>query len=146
MSTPPPAPAADPDLLAHATTALDVLRLTGVHGDGPPARSDLDAFHAHTAALYGLLDSSVAACRPTDPATAGHLHAARIRLWQAADQFHLAYHARPAAPAAPPPTPAHPEGRTVLTICQRHQWCTAQVRRIATPADLRSPSPGLPTP
>ncbi|MEY9961010.1 DUF6238 family protein [Streptacidiphilus sp. MAP5-52] len=146
MSTPPPAPAADPDLLAHATTVLDVLRLTRAPGGGPPARRELDAFHAHTVALYGLLDSSASACQLTDPKTARHLHAARILLWQAADQLHLAYHSRSAAPATPPPARPHPEGRTVLTICQRHQLCTAGVRRIATPADLRSPFPDTPTP
>lgn len=141
MSTTPPTSQADPDLLPYATTALDVLRLTSLHA-APPERGDLDAFHAHTVALYGLLDSHVGACRPADPATAGHLHAARVRLWQAADQLHLAYHSRPPASAPAPPRCPHPEGRTTPTVCQRHLACTARVRKITTPADLRAPNPG----
>lgn len=142
MSTTSPTAGADPDLLPYATTALDVLRLTSLHDDAPPGRPDLDAFHAHTVALYGLIDSHATACRLADPAAAGHLHAARVRLWQAADQLHMAYHQRPADGTCPTPRQSHPEGRTAPTVCQRHQHCTAQVRKIATPADLRTPHPG----
>ena len=138
----------DPDLLQYATAALDVHHHTALPEDPEPAdRSELDALHAHTTAMYELLDTHTRTARETHPVQGDHLHAARTRLWQAAEHIHDAYHAAP-LPGGRIPTPEEcaarlPQGAPALTICQRHTSTAAPVRRQTTPTDLRTALPGL---
>ena len=133
----------DPDLLHVATAALDVHHHTALPEPAEAVdRVELDALHAHTTALYELLDTHTGATRGANPVGADHLHAARTRLWQAAEHLHDAFHTAP-RPDGTAPTPEqcaarHPEGAPRLSICRRHLATAVRVRRSTTPADLRA--------
>lgn len=132
-------------LLRFATAAVDVHHHTSLPDHAPASRSELDALHAHHAALFALVDTHHTATRGVFAAEADHLHAARIRVWQTCDSLHDAFHRAPRADGRLPTREAcalrHPEGTPDLTICQRHAHASARVRRIATPSELR----GTPT-
>ncbi|UKY49848.1 DUF6238 family protein [Streptomyces inhibens] len=144
-----PLPDLAEDFVPFATAALDFHRAINLPA-GPVAahRTELDALHAHLTALYGLLDAHTSRTTPVAEAEGDHLRACRIRLWQAAEHLHDAYH------AAPHPGTGRlltreacrarlPEGAPELTVCQRHLATSAQVRLDHTPADLRAPFTGL---
>ncbi|MET8623743.1 DUF6238 family protein [Kitasatospora sp. NPDC004669] len=136
-----------PDLLRFATSAVQVHHHTSIPDDQATSRVELDALHAHTTALYALLDSRTDATRPIAERAGDHLHAARIRLWQAAEHLHDAYHAAPRADGRLPTREACalrlPEGAPEMTICQRHLATSVRVRHITTPTDLRASFTGL---
>lgn len=146
-SDPPPEPA--DNFVPFATAALDFHRSLNLPAAQTPAsRTDLDALHAHLTALYRLLDSHTARTRPVAPIEGGHLRSARIRLWQAADHLHDAFHTAPHTPDGKLPSRQAcrarlPEGAPGLTICRRHLSTAARVRRDHTPADLQAPITGL---
>ncbi|WP_042366793.1 DUF6238 family protein [Streptacidiphilus neutrinimicus] len=138
----------DPILLHHATAALDVHHHTALPEiPGMADRVELDALHAHVTSLYELLDTHTKGTRRILPAEGDSLHAATIRLWQSAEHLHDAYHAAAredgTLPTAEECAARRPEGAPRLTICQRHLSTAARVRRQTTPADLRTPVPGL---
>ncbi|MFD5320038.1 DUF6238 family protein [Streptomyces sp. NPDC127098] len=144
-----PAPPSEPAARLRAATA-DIrhhTRQTATHA-GPAGRRELDALHAHLAALHQLLDQLLARTLPETPAEAAHLQAARIRLWQAAAHTHDAFHTAPPTVTGQPPGEDCPQRGTdvsvgaLLTICQRHLASGATVRRQTTPADLHSPLHG----
>lgn len=144
--TPSPTPQ---DFVPFATAALDFHRALNIPG-GPlvTTRAELDALHAHLVALHGLLDAHTVRTGQVVPAEGDHLHAARTRIWQAADHVHAAYHAAPRPDSGEVPDreacqTGLPEGAPELTICQRHQRTAYLVRRRTTPADLYSPFTGL---
>ncbi|CDR10566.1 DUF6238 family protein [Streptomyces iranensis] len=137
------------DFVPFATAALDFHRAINMPVKPLAAgRAELDSLHAHLVALYGLLDAHTARTTPVAGVEGNHLRACRIRLWQAADHLHTAFH------TAPRPDTGHlpsreacrtrlPEGTPDLTVCQRHLATSARVRRDHTPADLRDPFTGL---
>jgi len=136
-----------PDLLRLATSALDVHHYTSRPEQDPASRAELDAIHAHACALYALLDSHTATTRPQVQAEGDQLHAARIRLWQATEHLHAAYHAAPREDGRLPTREACAarlaEGAPDLTVCQRHVATSVRVRRTTTPTDLRADFTGL---
>jgi hypothetical protein len=138
----------DPALLHYATAALDVHHHTALPEiPGMADRVELDALHAHTTALYELLDTHTNGTRRILPVEGDHLHATRTRLWQAAEHLHDAYHSAVREDGSLP-TPEEcavrrPEGAPRLTICQRHISTAARVRRQTTPAELRTAVTGL---
>lgn len=137
-----------PSELQYATDALDFHRaLTVPHGSVAASRADLNALHAHLFALYALLDVHTDRTSRTAPVEADHLRAGRIRIWQAADHLHAAYHAAPHPDGRLPTREACrsrlPEGGPELVLCQRHLDISALVRREHTPADLHAPFTGL---
>ncbi|WP_405852437.1 DUF6238 family protein [Streptomyces sp. NBC_00090] len=138
-----------PDFVPFATAALDFHRAINMPVAPVAAgRTELDSLHAHLVALYGLLDAHTARTSPVDAAEGDHLRACRIRLWQAAEHLHAAYHAAPHPVTGRLPTREAcrarlPEGAPDLTVCQRHLATAARVRRSHTPADLRDPFTGL---
>ncbi|MGY1438135.1 DUF6238 family protein [Streptomyces reniochalinae] len=147
----PTAPLPDPasDFVPFATAALDLHRAINLP-DAPIAasRTELDTLHAHLVALYGLLDAHTTSTAPVAGVEGDHLRACRIRLWQAADHLHAAFHAAPhpdtgRLPAREACRARLPEGAPALTVCQRHLATSARVRRDHTPADLRAPFTGL---
>lgn len=145
-----PTPAAiAQDFVAFATAALDFHRALNMPGDALAAsRVELDALHAHLVSLHGLLDAHVCRTGALVPPEGDQLHAARTRIWQAADHIHAAYHAAPRTGTGEVPDreaglAGLPEGAPQLTICQRHQRTAHLARRRTTPADLNSPFPGL---
>ena len=137
------------DFVPFATAALDFHRALTIPG-GPlvTTRAELDALHAHLVSLHGLLDAHTGRTGWLVPAEGDHLHAARTRIWQAADHVHAAYHAAPRPDSGEVPDREAcrsqlPEGAPELTICQRHQRTAHLVRRRTTPADLHAPFTGL---
>ncbi|MFE7318267.1 DUF6238 family protein [Streptomyces sp. NPDC057555] len=144
-----PLPDLAKDFVPFATAALDFHRAINLPA-GPLAahRTELDTLHAHLTALYGLFDAHTARTGTVAEVEGDHLRACRIRLWQAAEHLHDAYHAAPHPSTGRPPTRDAcrgrlPEGAPELTICQRHLATAAHVRRDHTPADLRDPITGL---
>ncbi|MFG3253320.1 DUF6238 family protein [Streptomyces sp. NPDC048172] len=144
---PPPTPASD--FVPFATAALDFHRALNLP-DAPvaAARAELDSLHAHLVALYRLLDAHTTSTSPAAAVEGDHLRACRIRLWQAADHLHTAFHAAPLPDTGRPPARETcrarlPEGAPELTVCQRHLAASARVRRDHTPSDLRDPFTGL---
>lgn len=144
-----PLPEPDSDFVPFATAALDFHRAINIPvATVAASRTELDSVHAHLTALYGLLETHTARTTPVAKAEGDHLRACRIRLWQAAEHLHAAYHATPHPGTGRLPTreAGHarlPEGAPALTVCQRHLATAAQVRRDHTPADLRDPFTGL---
>ncbi|MGY1435398.1 DUF6238 family protein [Streptomyces reniochalinae] len=144
-----PLPDLASDFVPFATAALDFHRAINLP-DAPVAasRTELDSLHAHLVALYGLLDAHTARTTPVTGVEGDHLRACRIRLWQAADHLHAAFHSAPHPDTGRPPAREAcrarlPEGAPELTVCQRHLATSARVRRDHTPADLRDPFTGL---
>lgn len=139
-----PSPTAQ-DFVPFATAALDFHRALNIPG-GPlvATRAELDALHSHLVSLHGLLDAHTARTGALLPVEGDQLRAARIRIWQAADHLHAAYHAAPRPGTSEVPgreacQAGLPEGAPELTICQRHQRAAHLVRRRTTPADLHTP-------
>jgi hypothetical protein len=137
------------DFVPFATAALDFHRALNVPG-GPlvTTRAELDALHAHLVSLHGLLDAHAVRTGRLVLIEGDQLSAARIRIWQAADHVHAAYHAAPHPGSGEVPNreacqAGVPEGAPELTICQRHQRTAHLVRRRTTPADLHAPFTGL---
>ncbi|MFI9261393.1 DUF6238 family protein [Streptomyces sioyaensis] len=137
------------DFVPFATAALDFHRAINLPAGPLTAnRTELDSLHAHVIALYGLIDAHTARTGPVAEAESDHLRACRIRLWQAAEHLHAAYHAAPHPSTGRLPSQEAcrarlPEGAPELTVCRRHLVTAAQVRRNHTPADLRDPFTGL---
>ncbi|MEV3857591.1 DUF6238 family protein [Streptomyces sp. NPDC050095] len=121
----------------HHTSSLTLAPL-------PAERPQIDAVHAHLAALHLLLDRLHADTHLTWPSAGQQLAAARTRLWQAATAVHDAYHLLP-RPAEPGGVGEDcrperlPEGPPFLTICQRHLAASHTARRTTSPSDLASP-------
>ncbi|MGW2087535.1 DUF6238 family protein [Streptomyces sp. NPDC001880] len=144
-----PLPELAPDFVPFATAALDFHQAINMPvAPIAASRTELDSLHAHLIALYGLLDAHTARTSPVATAEGDHLRACRIRLWQAAEHLHAAYHAAPHPVTDRLPTREEcrarlPEGAPDLTVCQRHLATAARVRRDHTPADLRDPFTGL---
>ncbi|MCX5435547.1 DUF6238 family protein [Streptomyces sp. NBC_00063] len=144
-----PLPELAEDFVPFATAALDFHQAINMPvAPVAASRTELDTLHAHVIALYGLLDAHTVRTAQVADAEGDHLKACRIRLWQAAEHLHAAFH------AAPQPGPDRlatrdacrtrlPEGAPELTVCQRHLAVSARVRRDHTPADLRDPCTGL---
>lgn len=110
-------------------------------------RTEIDSLHAHVVALYRLVDSHTSRTAPVATVEGDHLRACRIRLWQAADHLHSAFHTAPRRDSRPPSPEACrarlPEGAPELTICQRHVATGVRVRRGHTPAELHDSVTGL---
>lgn len=144
-----PLPELAPDFVPFATAALDFHQAINMPVVASAAsRAELDSLHAHVVALYGLLDAHAARTTPVARAEGDHLRAGRIRLWQAAEHLHAAFHAAPHPSSGRLPTREAcrtrlPEGAPALTVCQRHLATATRVRRDHTPADLRDPFTGL---
>ncbi|MGP3775464.1 DUF6238 family protein [Streptomyces sp. SDT5-1] len=144
-----PLPDLAPDFVPFATAALDFHRAINMPVAPIAAgRAELDALHAHVIALYDLLDAHAQRTTPVAAAEGDHLRACRIRLWQAADHLHTAFHAAPHPKTGSLPTrevcrARLPEGAPELTVCKRHLNTSARVRRDHTPTDLRDPFTGL---
>ncbi|MEC4018268.1 DUF6238 family protein [Streptomyces sp. H27-D2] len=144
-----PLPDLSPDFIPFATAALDFHRVINIPaGTVAASRIELDAIHAHLTALYGLLDTHTARTTPMAKPEGDHLRASRIRIWQAAEHLHAAYHAAPHPDTGRLSTRKArrarlPEGAPELTVCQRHLTTAVLVRRDHTPADLRGPFTGL---
>ncbi|PZT76828.1 MULTISPECIES: DUF6238 family protein [unclassified Streptomyces] len=137
------------DFVPFATAALDFHRSVNIPA-GPlvAGRAELDTLHEHLVSLHGLLDAHAHRTGPLLAAEGDHLHAARTRIWQAAEHLHHAYHSapRPGTGEVPEPEACRaglPEGAPALTVCQRHQRAAHLVRRRTTPADLHAPFTGL---
>ncbi|MCK7626180.1 DUF6238 family protein [Streptomyces sp. RS10V-4] len=142
-SHPEPEPASD--FVPFATAALDFHRAINLPDDSHAAsRIELDALHAHLTSLYGLIDAHTTLTAPVAKAEGDHLRACRVRLWQATEHLHAAYHAAPRPASSPEARRARlPEGAPDLTVCRRHLTTAARVRRSHTPTDLRDPFTGL---
>ncbi|MGW0546603.1 DUF6238 family protein [Streptomyces altiplanensis] len=144
-----PLPELASDFVPFATAALDFHRAINMPvAPVAASRTELDSLHAHLVALYGLLDAHTARTAPVAGVEGDHLRACRVRLWQAAEHLHAAYHAAPQRVTGrlPPQEACRarlPEGTPDLTVCQRHLATAARVRRDHTPADLRGPFTGL---
>ncbi|MFD7204390.1 DUF6238 family protein [Streptomyces sp. NPDC059893] len=144
-----PLPELAEDFVPFATAALDFHQAINMPvAPVAASRTELDALHAHLVALYGLLDAHTVRTAAVADAEGDHLRACRIRLWQAAEHLHAAFHAAPYSGtdrlAARDACRARlPEGAPELTVCQRHLAASARVRRDHTPADLRDPFTGL---
>lgn len=148
MPTEPPPDEAAGSFLPFATAALDCHRALNLPAAQAPAtRAEIDALHAHVLALYRLAESHTARTGPVTQTEGEHLRALRVRLWQAADHLHDAFHTAPhpngRLPAREECRSRLPEGAPDLTICQRHLTLAARVRRDHTPADLYDPVTGL---
>ncbi|MCM1967969.1 DUF6238 family protein [Streptomyces sp. G1] len=135
--------------LAYATEALDFHRaITVPAGPVAASRAELDALHRHILALYTLFDVHTTRTRPVARTEADHLRAVRIRLWQAAEHLHAAFHSAPYPGTGHLPSREEcrarlPQGAPELTICRRHLATAVLVRRAHTPAELRGPSTRL---
>ncbi|MFD6879816.1 MULTISPECIES: DUF6238 family protein [unclassified Streptomyces] len=82
--------------LAYATEALDFHRaITVPAGPVAASRTELDGLHRHLLSLYALFDAHTTPAQPLARAEADQLRAARIRIWQAAEHLHGAFHAAP---------------------------------------------------
>ncbi|MGW6393120.1 DUF6238 family protein [Streptomyces sp. NPDC055103] len=106
------------------------------HAVTPGARADrrhLDNLHEHLTRLHLLIDQVADTVRPEHPTAGRHLATAHLRLWQAANSLHDAFHTLPTAPDCTPDR--LPDGPLVLTICQRHIASGHAIRRKTTPAD-----------
>ncbi|MEV1026667.1 DUF6238 family protein [Streptomyces sp. NPDC050264] len=148
MST-EPLPDLVPDFVPFATAALDFHRALNMPvAQVAATRAELDSLHAHVIALYDLLDAHAVRTRPVAGAEGDQLWACRIRLWQAADHLHAAFHAAPhpgtgRLPSLEARRARLPESTPNLTACQRHLATAVRVRHDHTPADLRDPFTGL---
>ncbi|MFB8267436.1 DUF6238 family protein [Streptomyces sp. NPDC055955] len=144
-----PLPELAEDFVPFATAALDFHQAINMPvAPVAASRTELDTLHAHLVALYGLLDAHTVRTAQVADAEGDHLRACRIRLWQAAEHLHAAFHAAPHPGAGRHLTRQAgrarlPEGAPELTVCQRHLAASARVRRDHTPADLRDPFTGL---
>ncbi|MBC2902128.1 DUF6238 family protein [Streptomyces cupreus] len=144
-----PLPELAPDFVPFATAALDFHQAINMPVAPIAAgRAELDSLHAHVVALYGLLEAHTVRTTPVARAEGDHLRACRIRLWQAAEHLHAAFHAAPNPGSGRLPSREAcrsrlPEGAPELTVCQRHLATAARVRRDHTPADLHDPFTGL---
>ncbi|GJF32655.1 hypothetical protein KNE206_53550 [Kitasatospora sp. NE20-6] len=131
----------EPDLIGFATAALACHRDTDLGSDQPLTRDELDTLHEHAVALQTLLDHATVRTRVHTPSAGDELHHARVRLWQATEHLHAAYHAAPRDSGRQPTREAcalrHPDGVPGLTICRRHRNASARVRQFTTPTDLR---------
>ncbi|MFF2955681.1 DUF6238 family protein [Kitasatospora sp. NPDC057965] len=136
-----------PDLLRFASAAVDVHHHTQLAEEKALSRAELDTLHAHTSALFGLLDTATVRAREHTAPGGDHLHNARLRMWQVCEHLHDAYHAAPRADGRLPTREACasrlPEGAPGLSVCRRRTTISARVRQITTPADLHAPAPGL---
>ncbi|MFF2025073.1 DUF6238 family protein [Streptomyces sp. NPDC058171] len=130
-----------PTDLAFATEALDFHRAITVP-DGPLAatRPELDALHQHCLALYALLDAHTTRTNPIDRAGGEVLKAARVRLWQAAEHLHAAWHRAPVTDTDR--LLVRGGCRPRLPVCGRHLRTSVRVRCAHTPAELRAPFTG----
>ncbi|WP_326777076.1 DUF6238 family protein [Streptomyces sp. NBC_01445] len=137
------------DFIPFATAALDFHRAINMPvAPVAASRTELDTLHAHVIALYELLDTHAVRTAQVADAEGDHLRACRIRLWQAAEHLHAAFHSAPHPGTDRLAThdacrTRLPEGAPELTVCQRHLAASARVRRDHTPADLRDPFTGL---
>ncbi|MFI1825372.1 DUF6238 family protein [Streptomyces sp. NPDC020412] len=124
--------------LTFATEAVDFHRAITVP-DGPLAatRPELDALHQHCLALYALLDAHTTRTTPVNQAEGEALKAARVRLWQAAEHLHAAWHRVPVTDADRLLTAGGCRPR--LPVCGRHLRMSVRVRHTHTPAELRAP-------
>ncbi|CAM5643836.1 hypothetical protein SAVIM338S_06340 [Streptomyces avidinii] len=135
--------------LAYATEALDFHRaITVPAGPVAASRTELDGLHRHLLSLYALFDAHATRTQPLARAEADRLRAARIRIWQAAEHLHDAFHAAPRSGTGLIPSREEcrsrlPQGSPELTICRRHLETAVLVRRDHTPAELRGPSTRL---
>ena len=130
-----PLPELAPDFVPFATAALDFHQAINMPVAPIAAgRAELDALHAHVVALYGLLDAHTARTTPVARAEGDHLRACGIRLWQAAEHLHAAFHpARPTPRLRPPP---HPRGLPVPATRG-----STRTHRVPAPSDHRHPRP-----
>ncbi len=127
--------------LRHHTTAASA---DAPFAPRPVDRLHLDTLHTHLTALHRLLDRLADTTRPPHPAAGRHLGTAHMRLWQAADAVHDAFHNLP----APSPHTSGaaclperlPDTAPMVTICQRHLAAVHSIRRKTTPSDLNSTS------
>jgi hypothetical protein len=144
-----PLPELAADFVPFATAALDFHRAINMPvAPVAASRTELDALHAHVIALYDLLDAHTARTTPISAVEGDHLRACRIRIWQAAEHLHAAFHSAPQSGTGRLPSRERcrarlPEGTPELTVCQRHLATATRVRRDHTPADLRDPFTGL---
>lgn len=144
-----PLPEPASDFVPFATASLDFHRAINIPvAQAAAGRAELDSLHAHLIALYGLLDAHTARTTPVAADEGDHLKACRVRLWQAADHIHAAFHSAPNPKTGRLPSREAcrarlPEGAPDLTICQRHVATATRVRRDHTPTDLRDPFTGL---
>ncbi|OIV35958.1 hypothetical protein BIV57_18740 [Mangrovactinospora gilvigrisea] len=134
--------ALDPDAVDTELSARAIFALAGQQvaeaatRTGLTARTDLDALHQILITCHTL---TAASPRPPGNACADHLAAARVRLFQAAEEVHRAFHAAERPPADRPGCGgSHPEGRPALQICSRQVKACATMRTTATPAVLRA--------
>ncbi|MGW4031676.1 DUF6238 family protein [Streptomyces sp. NPDC004838] len=143
---------ADPtsqDFVPFATAALDFHRALNLPGAAlVTSRAELDSLHAHLVSVYGLLDAHASRTGTLVPIEGEQLRIARVRIWQAADHVHAAFHAAPRSVSGERPgreacRAGLPEGAPELTICQRHQRTARLLRRSTTPADLHAPFTGF---
>lgn len=138
---PGPIPQAALGLLPFATAALDFHRAINACG---ASRSELDALHAHLVALHGLLDALAAYPSAVTRPQGDALRLAGVRVWQAADRIHAAYHVTPRqepgeSSTDKPPAVRPPGTAREPTICHRHRRATCLARLRSTPAELRAP-------
>ncbi|MGW3228606.1 DUF6238 family protein [Kitasatospora sp. NPDC001095] len=137
----------EPNLIRFATAAIASQRDIELTSRQPLSREELDALHELSIALHTLLDRATARTRAHAAAEGDQLHNSRIRLWQACEHLHAAYHAAPRADGRLPTREACatrlPEGAPDLTVCQRHLKTSAHVRQFTTPTDLHAPVAGL---
>ncbi|GAA1708479.1 DUF6238 family protein [Streptomyces yatensis] len=145
---PPEPDQLDSGFVPFATAALDFHRSLNLPAaQAAASRVEIDALHAHVIALYRLLDSHTGRTGPVAQAEGDHLQAGRVRLWQAAEHLHDAFHAAPRPdarhPGREPWREPLPEGAPELTICQRHLVIAVRVRRGHTPTDLHDPVTGV---
>ncbi|MFD7782235.1 DUF6238 family protein [Streptomyces nojiriensis] len=142
-------PTASQAELAYATEALEFHRaITVPAGPVAASRSELDGLHRHLLAVYALCDAHTTRAQPVARTEADHLRAARIRVWQAAEHLHAAFHAAPCADTGRIPSREAcrarlPQGAPELGLCRRHVEAAARVRRDHTPAELRNPTARL---
>ncbi|WP_405428526.1 DUF6238 family protein [Streptomyces erythrochromogenes] len=105
----------------------------------PADRVHLDVLHSHLTGLHLLVDRLTDTTRPQSPTAGRHLASAHLRLWQAANSLHEAFHTLPATASAGSEAGCRPdrlpEGPPVLTICQRQLASGHAIRRKTTPAD-----------
>ncbi|OIV38084.1 hypothetical protein BIV57_07685 [Mangrovactinospora gilvigrisea] len=141
--------ALDPDAVDAELSARAIFALAGQQiaqaatRTSLTARADLDALHQILITCHTL---TAASPRPPGDACADHLAAARVRLFQAAEEVHRAFHAasrtEPADQTRSVQRPgcggSHPEGRPALQICSRQVKAGAAMRATATPAALRA--------
>lgn len=133
-------PTAAQDFVPIATAALDLHRALNLPAsEHVVRRAELDSLHAHLVSLHALLDVQVGHADALSTAAGRELAAARLRVWQAAERLHAAYHAAQRNDGSQPQPSRPPSGMRQLTICQRHRRATILARRRTTPTDLTRP-------